>query len=443
MVSPEILQAYASDFGRVLSTPPAAVAFPSSAEQVAHIVRSAAREGIPIAARGEGHSQAGQSLQKNGLVLATKALNRILEIRDDYALCEAGTLWCDLVDATLPHARLPPVLTNNLRVTVGGTLSTAGLGVSSFRYGTQADHCLELEVVTAAGERVTCSETGNRELFDAVRCGLGQWGIITRAKVRLRPVRPMVRTYYLLYDRLEALMRDLEPLLEWEAFDYLEAWCSPCPQGFRFGPAGRQPFARWFFPLHASVEFDPARPPDDDSLLSTLRPYEQVHREDLTLRGFVFRMDPLFELWKKSGYWSAAHPWMETLLPWESAASYVQNVLTGLPPVLLGGGHVLLWSARASASRVPLFMRPRSDRVLGFGILPGVPSEALPAAKAFLTQASDASMAAGGKRYLSGWIEFSPERWRQHFGDLWPGVVRLKQKYDPGNVFNPGWWPTS
>ena len=62
----------------------------------------------------------------------------------------------------------------------------AGLGVASFRYGTQADNVDELEVVTGTGEIVTCSREQNRDLFDVVRCGLGQFGVITRAKVRLR-----------------------------------------------------------------------------------------------------------------------------------------------------------------------------------------------------------------------------------------------------------------
>ena len=38
------------------------------------------------------------------------------------------------------HRLAPPVLTNNLSVTVGGTLSTAGVGVASHRFGTQGDH---------------------------------------------------------------------------------------------------------------------------------------------------------------------------------------------------------------------------------------------------------------------------------------------------------------
>src|SRR2546423_1829608 len=83
--------------------------------------------------------------------------------------CQAGLSWRSLVEQLAPQALSPPVLTNNLDVTIGGTLSTAGLGVASWRRGTQADNCLELEVVTGDGEIVRCSEGQNRELFDSVR----------------------------------------------------------------------------------------------------------------------------------------------------------------------------------------------------------------------------------------------------------------------------------
>ena len=75
----------------------------------------------------------------------------------------------------MPRGLVPRVLTNNLNVAISGTLSMAGLGVASFRYGTQADNVVELQVVTGTGEIVTCSREENRELFDVVRCGLSQF----------------------------------------------------------------------------------------------------------------------------------------------------------------------------------------------------------------------------------------------------------------------------
>ena len=71
----------------------------------------------------------------------------------------------DLVRHLAPRNLAPPVLTNNLSVTVGGTLAIAGIGVSSFKYGTQGDNVRELEVVTGTGERLVCDRKKHADLF--------------------------------------------------------------------------------------------------------------------------------------------------------------------------------------------------------------------------------------------------------------------------------------
>ena len=434
------LQDKSSDFGRMIRRTPGAVVRPDSADEVVQVVRFARANRIPIATRGEAHTQSGQALTEGGILLDLTSLSKLESIHtaEPSATCGAGMKWMDLVAATTRQGLLPPVLTNNLGVTVGGTLSVAGLGVASFLYGTQGDNALELEVVTGAGERVVCSPTENREVFDAVRSGLGQFGIITRAKVRLRPCRPMTRTYFLLYDNLQKLMKDSQELMESRRFQYLESWCVPCPQGFKKVNGEFVPFAEWFYPLHATFEFDPAAPPDDSAALEGLHYYRRSHVGDRSLLEFSNRLEPLFGIWRRMGYWANAHPWMETILPWGTAAPYIQQVLANLPPTALGGGHVLLWPCKGTTSAVPNFMVPAGPYVMGFGILPGIPPEFLAPVKARLNLASDASMAVGAKRYLSGLIEFDRPRWKQHFGAAWPRIQGLKKSYDPDGILNPG-----
>jgi cytokinin dehydrogenase len=411
------LQEKSADFGRMIRRTPGAVVRPAGAEDVVKVVRFARGGRIPVAARGEAHTQSGQALTEGGILLDLTSLSRIESIDSSLpaAVCGAGVRWRDLVAATVPGGLIPPVLTNNLGVTVGGTLSVAGLGVSSFRYGTQADNALELEVVTGAGDRVVCSPAASPEVFDAVRAGMGQFGIITKAKVRLRPCPAANRTYFLLYDDLQALMDDSRNLMDTQRFHYLESWCVPCPQGFRKVEGEFQAFAEWFYPLHATFEFDPSAPPDEEALLADLRFYRKSHVGDRGPLEFSNRLEPLFAAWRRMGYWGNTHPWMETILPWGAAAPYIRQVLAGLPPTALGGGHVL-----------------------GFGILPGLPAEILAPVKARLGLASDAGMAAGGKRYLSGLVEFDRPRWRQHFGAAWARLLELKRTFDPDGILNPG-----
>jgi len=437
------LEEAASDFGRLLRRSPAAVARPGSAAEVAEVIRWARARRAAVVTRGQAHSQSGLGLCEGAVVLDLAGMAGVG--RPDAARrtvdAGGGATWRDVVAAALREGLVPPVLTNNLGVTVGGTLSVAGLGIASFREGAQVDNVLELEVVTGAGEVVTCGPGRESDLFDAVRSGLGLCGVVTRATLRLVPALPRVRTHYLLYDDLPSLMQDARTLMGDGRFGYLESWCVPCPQGFRRVAGVPTPFAQWFFPLQASVEFHPDGPPDDRKLLAGLAYYRAVHAEDRDMAEFAARLEPLFELWKRGGYWAAAHPWMEAILPWDAAASYVTGVLQNLPPHLLGGGHVLLWPSRGTTSRAPLFMAPRTEFVMGFGILPGLPPAAMPVAAPLLKRASDLALQMGGKRYLSGWIDFDEARWKAHYGERWADLARWKARFDPDGVLHPGLVP--
>jgi len=429
----------ATDFGRVITRTPAVVVRPASTEDVARVLRFASRQSLAVSTRGAGHSQAGQSLSEH-IVLDMTSLGEVRGI-DETALtaaCQGGVMWRALLSRCAELRLSPPVLTNNLDVTVGGTLSTGGLGVASWREGTQADHCLELEVVTADGEIVRCSRETNRELFDAVRAGMGMFGVITEAKLKLRRHQAGFHSFYLLYDDLAALLDDCQLLMNEERFDYLEAWCAPCPQGFRNVGPERRAFAQWFYPLHATIETAwPAPVGAAPDKLQGLRFYKHVHTEEGDIQDFFRRLDALFVLWKQGGFWDYAHPWMECVLPWQTTAFYITQVLRNVPPQSVAGGHILLWPARGNASSVPLFMRPPGKYVMGFGTLPAVPTQFLDEVLPRLKQASQAATMMGGKRYLSGWIQFDAQQWKAHYGDLWPSVVALKRKYDHKGILNP------
>ncbi len=434
--------ALASDFGHLVTRKPQAVVRPASTEDVARVIKFAAKYSLAVGTRGGGHSQSGQSLSDQ-ILLDMSALNKLISVdeADPLLRCQAGIKWRALVEQLASQRLSPPVLTNNLDVTVGGTLSTAGLGVASWRHGTQADNCLELEVVTGTGEIVRCSPDQNRELFDAVRAGVGQFGVITETVLKLRRHLPKYRSFYLLYDDLNVLLEDLKLVMTDERFDYLEGWCAPCPQGFKKMGGERQVFAQWFFPLHGTVEVGEGALPAPAEKLAGLKHYKHVHTEDGELPQFFARLDDLFALWKRAGYWEYTHPWMECVLPWQTTGMYIGQVLANLPPSALVGGHVLLWPGRGQASSVPLFMRPQGEFLMGFGILPAFPKAFLELALPRLNMASQGAGMLGGKRYLSGWVDFRENQWQAHYGAAWAKVLQLKKQFDPQGILNPGFIP--
>lgn len=443
-------ESYRTDYGRWVFKSPGAVARPRTTEQVSALVRWCREHGVTVTPRAQGHSQSGQSINEGGVLLDITGMDEIYGIDGETLLADVqgGVVWRDLVLATNERGLVPRVLTNNLGVCVAGTVSVAGIGVASFRYGLQADNVAELEVVTGTGEVVVCSREKNRELFDVVRCGFGQFGIITRAKVMLRRCKSRVRMYHLLYDDLGAFMRDAATIMDPASQKYhtLESRSAPTliftrriGDGIKLAQ-GMQTYAYWTYPLFLTVEYEPGESVDDAEFLAGLSPYRRLETVEYSQNEFCNRLEPIFELWHRVGAWEMAHPWMEVVLPWDKAQEYIELAQSNLPPQALGaGGHVLLWPAYTGTSDAPLFMHPEGDLVMGWGILPAVPEKFLDQALGQLEMASELAIAYGAKRYLSGYITFdSAERWAAHFGEEWPRVLEAKAKFDPDQILSPG-----
>lgn len=442
---------FETDFGKVVHRLPGAVAKCRNAEEVAEVVRFCREHGIPVVGRGQGHTQTGQSTTDGGITIDTAAMQEIHEISEDglYADVDGGVVWHDLVAATVPQGLVPVVLTNNLGVTVAGTTSVAGLGVASYRYGTQADSAMEMEVVLGTGEIVECSREKNRDVFDSVRCGLSQFGIITRLKTRLRRCKQKIRMYHLLYEDLGRFMRDAAAVMDPDddRFHTLESRCAPCPifmkrigNGLKLGE-GAQLYAHWTYPMFLTVEYEEGEEPDDEALLEGLDYHKHLRTDEYSQLEFCNRLQPVFEIWHNSGNWEMAHPWMETVLPWDQAQEFIEFALDQLPPQALGpAGHILLWPSRGDTSDAPFFKHPGGDFVMGWGILPAVPQQFLDMALDRLDMVSKLSIGYGGKRYLSGYVTFdSVEEWKQHFGEeTWEQFKAAKKKYDPDGIMNPG-----
>jgi cytokinin dehydrogenase len=130
-------------------------------------------------------------------VLYMTAMSTIRQVQSERIVVDAGATWRAVLEVTLAHGLTPPVLTNYLDLSIGGTLAVGGIGGTTFRHGMQTDNVLELNVVTGDGRELTCSARASADLFDAVRAGLGQCGVITQATLRLMRAPERVRRYHL------------------------------------------------------------------------------------------------------------------------------------------------------------------------------------------------------------------------------------------------------
>ena len=85
--------------------------------------------------------------------------------------------------------------------TPGGVISTTGIagltlgggfGWLTRRFGLSCDNLLSVDLVTASGESLVCSEEENSDLFWALRGGGGNFGVATSFEFRAHRVGPLV-----------------------------------------------------------------------------------------------------------------------------------------------------------------------------------------------------------------------------------------------------------
>ena len=118
--------AAADDFSHLVRRYPIAVLKPGSVEDVVRIVRFARSHKLKVAARGQAHSTYGQPLLEARIVIDLSPLDTIHSINAEAVEVDAGVLWSQLLQASIERQLTPPVLTDYIELSVGGT---------SHRYG--------------------------------------------------------------------------------------------------------------------------------------------------------------------------------------------------------------------------------------------------------------------------------------------------------------------
>jgi FAD/FMN-containing dehydrogenase len=210
----------ADDFGHIVHhMPEGVVLLPGSADDVAKTIQLAAPRGGRFAPQGQRYSTFGRSQVPGGIVADMSALRSIGPVEGDRVVVEAGVTWSDVLRATLAQGKTPPVLTDYLELSVGGTLIVGGVGGTTSAFGVQSDNVIDMEVVTGEGKKVTCSASDNAGLFNAVRAGRGQVGVITKATLKLVAAPESVRRFLLVYPDLATTLRDERQLSADNRFD--------------------------------------------------------------------------------------------------------------------------------------------------------------------------------------------------------------------------------
>jgi cytokinin dehydrogenase len=426
---PAALAEAADDYGHIVHRQPVAVLRPGSVRDVVRMVRYAKKHRIGVSVRGQGHSTDGQAQVRAGVVIDSRTLARIHEIRADRVVTDPGVTWLELATATVARGLTAPVYTDYVGLSVGGTLMAGGIGGTTQTYGMQVDTVLELEVVTGEGDLVRCSPTRHRALFWAVLGSLGQFAVVVRATIKLVPAPAAARGYQLYYSDLDTYLGDQRRLLAGRRFSSLE------------GQAVRDAAdTRWDYFVDAAAYHD-GTPPDDAAITRGLRfdPARTVIT-DYTYLEWVDRLAPTVEFLKQIGAWYLPHPWIDVFLPDSRVRRVVAATLADLTLADTGQGPVLLYPFRPQLVRPPFVEVPKREPVAWlFSLL----RTTVPPADARQQRADnrvlyERTRDAGGKRYPIGSVPLTSRDWLDHFGRDWPAFAAAKAAWDPRRILSPG-----
>eukprot|EP00026_Physarum_polycephalum_P004494 Phypoly_transcript_04515.p1 GENE.Phypoly_transcript_04515~~Phypoly_transcript_04515.p1 ORF type:complete len:550 (+),score=88.89 Phypoly_transcript_04515:275-1924(+) len=465
------LFAYAEDYGHIIHTLPIAAFIPHSAEEVRLFIIIAELFSLDPSTRfqivvrgGSGNVQGATQASCSGreILLDTTYLNSV-QISDGYAWVGPGANWLSLVQAAAAQGLRPPVIPDYLAITLGGFISVGGFGGDTPHVGPAVDQVLALRLVTPLGNEITAMP-GNR-YFEAMRGGMGSFGVITGIKIKLVPTKAVTQSIHILTPYYASFLATMKNIMA----NYL--------------PSRVQTIQAFAVPnSEASFEIFVAPKPDLDAVRTSVDQVLAVNKTwvyyiELAVRGDGYSnfptkseiagwlaapMDPALVFFANystpdwdnrlelftvpalvaTGAWYAPKPWTVVAFP-DSSASEFDTFLQPLDPILdIGMGLVAIYPCNTSLFQTNSFLSvPRTSPVFYLATLGR--NELTGTAQGIARQERgnrafwDAMRTRGAASiYASSYItDFGPADWQHSYGNKWQDFLHTKKQLDPLFLF--------
>lgn len=171
---------------------PAMVVQCTNTADVVSAVNFARERDLLVSVKCGGHSFPGKSTNDGGMMIDLSLMHAVtVDPQARTATAAGGALLGHLDDAATAERML--TTTGIVSHTgIGGFTLGGGLGRTDRKMGLAIDNLLGATVVTASGEVLRTSEDENADLFWGLRGGGGNFGIVTEFAYRLHPFDPTV-----------------------------------------------------------------------------------------------------------------------------------------------------------------------------------------------------------------------------------------------------------
>jgi len=401
---------------------PAIIAYCADAQDVIEAVAFAKSRALAVAVRSGGHNVAGLSVCDGGMVIDLSRMKRIdIDPVRRTARAEAGLDLGEFDRATQAHG-LATTMGVNSDTGIAGLTLGGGFGKLGRKFGLTCDNLIAADVVSAEGQILRASPTENADLFWGLRGGGGNFGIVTAFEYQLHAIGTslLVASALHSYDRAREAMQFYDEFARNAADEVnVDAALLTLPSGERFfsisgsyvgahhdGERALSPIVKFGSPV--------------ETRLATV-PYLEIQSGG----------DALFPRGRRY-YWKA---------------QFLRQISSGAINALLDtyarapntSSLLVFQHVGGAIARVPISDSPYVNRDAAFDCFPIAIWDDPADDDVNMRWARDLWSAvrpySTGGVYANNLGDEGEDRVRDAYGENYPRLVALKNKYDPANLF--------
>ena len=387
---------------------------------------------LEISIRGAGHNIAGNAVCDNGMMIDFSGMRTVrVDVESRRAQVEPGATLNDVDRATQRHGLATPLGINSTTGIAGLTLG-GGFGWLTRKYGMTIDNLASVDLVTADGSQMRCSDRENTDLYWAVRGGGGNFGVVTRFEFSLHPVGPEILAGLLVFPFAQAR----------QVFAKYREFVKSAPEDMNVWVVLRKAPPLPFLPtdvhgkgIVALAVFYAGNDPGGQKLIEPLRRFGDAHGEHIGAQPYTQwqqAFDPLLtpgarNYWKSHNFTDISDGTIDAILQFAGRLPAAQcEIFLGL---IAGAANRIPADATAYGHRGTKFVL----NVHGRWDHPADDARCIAWARDFF-KASAPYASAGA--YVNFMTEEETDRIAAAYGSSYARLVQIKSKYDPDNIFH-------